>query len=843
MPSPSQLPAPGPITQQASGTTTTPGAAPAPAQVQAPQMSAPMSVEPKPMSVATGQAPSVITAKPAVTQAKAQTAAVAQKTTDVAAQTAARVASEAAAAKAAADATAAKIKQMQQEVVAKSTQAPKPEVPTPPKLTETKTTAETSTGTGVTADQIPNHDSTGWISTGKDAQGNSLWTKPVTQTNAPTPANAGETPADAAARAIAEQNARIDQEHNDFVTKLNQIQNGTFPLTDAQSSQLNAIQNRFQNLISAQRKTNYNYEQAVRVSGISAGRNMYAPEVELGNVGAAVNAGIAAIGDIESKMAEALSAARAAIQSENYKALDMAYKEMDSYETKKRQAINDTYTAARAAITDQEDALKNMQSAFKDFVDVGKPPEEFDQKFFKSMDEQRKMLKLPTYDGFSADLYKVQYDSKIAATKAENIETQTKHAVDMISLFDKLGTTGDITVGDYTYTYQGVNAADIASGTTTGKDGKLMAWTFNKRTGVANSYDTGINVGADTEMVKTDAGIFVYNKSTGLFSPAYVSEGRQSWDQGVTATGQIGPSLPDSKAKGQCKAFNNWAYGEHILGDSFDESLRTMQKYAVTDVNAIKPGMTFLQNIGDPAIGHSGFVESIEKDPSGRYFITAMDSNRNLDGKIQHGTKIYLDDPSLKMIADYPAPNLPKFGAQMQIGATGTSTKPTEIKNINGQDMQWDASTLKWKPFEGPVAADTVKVQRAQEVSSLIDELLTDPALPQAVGPVSSRLPTLRGSTADFEAKATRVKSLLTLENMGIMKGALSDSDMKLITSAATALSFGMSEAGFKAELQKIKDKMNGVISKPNAAATVKGATQEVDGVVYTFDGTNWVSE
>jgi hypothetical protein len=40
---------------------------------------------------------------------------------------------------------------------------------------------------------------------------------------------------------------------------------------------------------------------------------------------------------------------------------------------------------------------------------------------------------------------------------------------------------------------------------------------------------------------------------------------------------------------------------------------------------------------------------------------------------------------------------------------------------------------------------------------------------------------------------------------MGIMKGVLSDSDMKVITQASTALNRGMSESAFKKELEKVK--------------------------------------
>lgn len=92
----------------------------------------------------------------------------------------------------------------------------------------------------------------------------------------------------------------------------------------------------------------------------------------------------------------------------------------------------------------------------------------------------------------------------------------------------------------------------------------------------------------------------------------------------------------------------------------------------------------------------------------------------------------------------------------------------------------------------------------------------------------------------NFQANVKSLKSLLTLENMGVMKGVLSDSDMKVITAAATALDVGMTKDAFLAELSKIETKaktaasiaqssFNSVGSDTNAATLAK-ATATVDG-------------
>jgi len=159
-------------------------------------------------------------------------------------------------------------------------------------------------------------------------------------------------------------------------------------------------------------------------------------------------------------------------------------------------------------------------------------------------------------------------------------------------------------------------------------------------------------------------------------------------------------------------------------------------------------------------------------------------------------------------------------------GSPKTDTQQPEVKTINGQSAQWDAGSNSWVPVSLPVATSPEKTQKAQEVLSLAQDLLNSSSLGNAVGPISSKFPTFSGDTADFEAKTNRLKSLLTLENLGLLKGAMSDKDLELLSSAASALSTGMSEQGFKTELQNIVNKMNGVISGGAAGQSVESYAQ-----------------
>ncbi len=63
--------------------------------------------------------------------------------------------------------------------------------------------------------------------------------------------------------------------------------------------------------------------------------------------------------------------------------------------------------------------------------------------------------------------------------------------------------------------------------------------------------------------------------------------------------------------------------------------------------------------------------------------------------------------------------------------------------------------------------------------------------------------------SADFNAQLDALKSMLTIENLGIMKGVLSDADIKILREAATSINKNMSEKDFKDELARIKTILN----------------------------------
>lgn len=92
------------------------------------------------------------------------------------------------------------------------------------------------------------------------------------------------------------------------------------------------------------------------------------------------------------------------------------------------------------------------------------------------------------------------------------------------------------------------------------------------------------------------------------------------------------------------------------------------------------------------------------------------------------------------------------------------------------------------------------------EIIRLAEEIRDSSALNRNVGPLDSWIPTMRGSSRDFESKAQRLRDLLALEARGKLKGqgAVSDFEGKMLANSQTSLRQDTDEGAFRAELDRI---------------------------------------
>jgi hypothetical protein len=105
---------------------------------------------------------------------------------------------------------------------------------------------------------------------------------------------------------------------------------------------------------------------------------------------------------------------------------------------------------------------------------------------------------------------------------------------------------------------------------------------------------------------------------------------------------------------------------------------------------------------------------------------------------------------------------------------------------------------------ESTESTDAAAFSTASDIARLSGELLGHEGMPGAFGLIQSKMGTWRQATKDAEIIRESLINLLTVENLDLMSGVLSETDIQILKGAATTLSPEMSDEDAKAELTRI---------------------------------------
>lgn len=204
-----------------------------------------------------------------------------------------------------------------------------------------------------------------------DAQG--AWIDPSTgQPPAPVGTSATGVPAtgdpttDYINQQLQANQASADQASATHQQQLQQILNGTFPLTADQQQQVAGLQAQFAQLEQLQKTANDNFTGATTVLGVRSGREQYAPEIAQGQITAAVSQGVQKMQALDTQAATAVSTLKQGFMDNDYKVINQAYADLtvaiqakDDTLTKMQQTIKDGIDAQTAKIQQQTATLAN----------------------------------------------------------------------------------------------------------------------------------------------------------------------------------------------------------------------------------------------------------------------------------------------------------------------------------------------------------------------------------------------------------------------------------------------------------------------------------------------------
>jgi len=208
----------------------------------------------------------------------------------------------------------------------------------------------------------------------------------------------------------------------------------------------------------------------------------------------------------------------------------------------------------------------------------------------------------------------------------------------------------------------------------------------------------------------------------------------------------------------------------------------------------------------------------------------------------------------------------PLYQAQLlkaQRDAMGGGAEAPKVVKINGVDSVWNPTTGEFEPVsvKGGGTGELVLASANQNIKN-IEGILNSNYLSSAVGPNAlarvSPLNKFTGGKDDFISKVDQIVSNLSLDTLiqakekGATFGALSDTEMKILASAATNIASkavktkdkdgNLVVTGYKGSEKAFKDEIQIITNMAKLDYLLKGGNLEDVGAVQMEDGTVWVT-
>ena len=150
-------------------------------------------------------------------------------------------------------------------------------------------------------------------------------------------------PVDPVQQKLNDTNTQIESAYNDYKTQIDQIRNGTIPLSSDEQAILTSTQNAYDQAKQTQQLANKAYVQSTQQSAFRSGQSEYAPEIGAGTIAAAITYGVQKIAELDGQAAKAISELKQGFMDKDYK------------------YINDSYDKYNNILKDRKSELVKMQ--------------------------------------------------------------------------------------------------------------------------------------------------------------------------------------------------------------------------------------------------------------------------------------------------------------------------------------------------------------------------------------------------------------------------------------------------------------------------------------------------
>ncbi len=162
--------------------------------------------------------------------------------------------------------------------------------------------------------------------------------------------------------AAAQADADLQATGKQVTDTINNIQNGTTPLTAGEQAQIDGLKAQFQVLINQQQLQNTGAQGVANVRGYQTGAAEYDPTFQVKTIGAIVSAGQQKIADLNIKMASAVAQMTQSFHDNDIKAVTEAWDIYQKTATAHADYLQKTITQAQDAIKSAQDQAQATQA-------------------------------------------------------------------------------------------------------------------------------------------------------------------------------------------------------------------------------------------------------------------------------------------------------------------------------------------------------------------------------------------------------------------------------------------------------------------------------------------------
>lgn len=364
---------------------------------------------------------------------------------------------------------------------------------------------------------------------------------------------------------------------------------------------------------------------------------------------------------------------------------------------------------------------------------------------------------------------------------------------------------------------------------------------------------------------------WAWDSQTNTLKPAgYMGQGVGAGADAALAWNQILPNGTDFNwyderdgdyFGGQCGEFVRWATGGTVTcGDSLESKIAITDPTIGQKGNPVRVGDVVVTNEGGWT-GHIGIIESVTEGPDGETYLSLMESNFNLDGKVNHGRSIKMSSSAIQGFARgelNPALQtgsstvsnggyVPTFGAPSprdEDFEPDLKIKEQPYILVDGEYVPIPVAKTPEQEQQEREAAYQAELQREADVYKIQDHInrmnrvLENPALSDSVGPnFFARRPSgLSSLTGDYQEFVGDIATLISQETLNALVsakardatfGALSETELEILGNAATSINeykkeflgvtyFAASEETFIREVERLRSMAELAIKRIN---------------------------